>query len=100
MWDLPRDASNQAELDLTGRISRWGDRLLRTYLFEAASVLLHRMQRWSALKAWGARLVKRIGAKKAKVGDRPQDRRHPALHLDRRHAVRVGSAEDGLTRSP
>lgn len=55
------------ELDLTGRISRWGDRLLRTYLFEAASVLLHRTQRWSALKAWGARLVKRIGAKKAKV---------------------------------
>ena len=30
------------ELDLTGRISRWGDRLLRSYLFEAASVLIHR----------------------------------------------------------
>ena len=55
------------ELDLTGRISRWGDRLLRTYLFEAASVLLHRTQRWSALKACGTRLVKRAGAKKAKV---------------------------------
>jgi transposase len=55
------------ELDLTGRISRWGDRLLRTYLFEAANVLLHRTQRWSALKAWGTRLVKRLGAKKAKV---------------------------------
>ncbi|MBV9785354.1 MAG: transposase [Acidisphaera sp.] len=37
----------------TGRISKWGDRLLRTYLFEAASVLLHRTQRWSARKAWG-----------------------------------------------
>lgn len=55
------------ELDFNGRISRWGDRLLRTYLFEAASVLLHRTKRWSALKAWGARLVRRIGAKKAKV---------------------------------
>ena len=55
------------EQDFNGRISKWGDRLLRTYLFEAASVLLHRTQRWSALKAWGIRLMKRIGAKKAKV---------------------------------
>jgi transposase len=55
------------ELDLTGRISRWGDRLLRTYLFEAASVLVHRIKRWSPLQAWGRRLVKRIGLKKAKV---------------------------------
>jgi transposase len=55
------------ELDRQGHISKWGDRLLRTYLFEAASVLLHRTRRWSALKAWGMRLLKRIGAKKAKV---------------------------------
>lgn len=55
------------ETDVNGRISKWGDRLLRTYLFEAASVLLHRTQRWSALKAWGTRLMKRAGAKKAKV---------------------------------
>lgn len=55
------------ETDVNGRISKWGDRLLRTYLFEAASVLLHRTQRWSALKAWGTRLMKRVGAKKAKV---------------------------------
>jgi hypothetical protein len=53
--------------DFNGRISKWSDRLLRTYLFEAASVLLHRTQRWSALKVWGIRLMKRIGAKKAKV---------------------------------
>ena len=55
------------EQDFNGRISKWGDRLLRTYLFEAASVLLHRTRRWSALKAWGVRLMKRVGAKKAKV---------------------------------
>jgi transposase len=55
------------EQDYNGRVSKWGDRLLRTYLFEAASVLLHRTQRWSALKAWGIRLMKRVGAKKAKV---------------------------------
>jgi transposase len=55
------------EMDTKGRISRWGDRLLRTYLFEAAAVLLHRTQKWSTLKAWGVRLMKRIGGKKAKV---------------------------------
>lgn len=59
--------NQSGEQDFNGRISKWGDRLLRTYLFEAASVLLHRTRRWSALKAWGMRLMKRIGAKKAKV---------------------------------
>lgn len=44
-----------------------GDRLLRTYLYEAASVLMHRTKKWSMLKAWGVRLSKRIGMKKAKV---------------------------------
>jgi transposase len=55
------------QLDVIGRVSKWGDRLLRTYLFEAASVVIHRTKRWSALKAWGIRLMKRIGVKKAKV---------------------------------
>jgi transposase len=55
------------ELDLSGRISRWGDRLLRSYLFEAASVLIHRTKRWSPFAEWGQRLVKRIGLKKAKI---------------------------------
>ena len=30
-------------------------------------VILHRVAKWSALKAWGTRLAKRIGAKKATV---------------------------------
>lgn len=52
------------ETDTVGHVSRRGDRLLRTYLFEAASVLLHRMKRWCSLKAWGLRLAKRNGMKK------------------------------------
>lgn len=48
-------------------MSRWGDRLLRTYLFEAASVLLHRTKRWYALKPWGLHIAKRNGMKKAQV---------------------------------
>lgn len=59
--------NQSGETDMNGRISRWGDRLLRTYLFEAATVLLHRTKKWSTLKAWGMKLAKRIGMKKAKV---------------------------------
>jgi transposase len=55
------------EVDHTGRISKCGDTMLRSYLFEAAGVLLTRVQKWCALKAWGHRLWKRIGLKKAKV---------------------------------
>jgi transposase len=55
------------ELDRNGRISKRGDRLTRYYLFEAANVLLTVVRRPSPLKSWGAKLVKRIGPKKAKV---------------------------------
>src|SRR5213080_4874568 len=55
------------EIDWTGRISKCGDAMLRSYLFEAAGVLLTRVPKWSALKAWGMRLAKRNGLRKAKV---------------------------------
>src|SRR5579863_6468176 len=48
-------------------ISKCGDGLVRTYLFEAAATLLTRVEKWSALKAWGLRLAKRSGLKKAKI---------------------------------
>ncbi len=40
---------------------------MRKCLYEAATVLLTKVQRWSLLKAWGVRLAQRIGAKKARV---------------------------------
>ena len=55
------------EVDWTGRISKCGDAMVRSYLFEAAGVLLTRVPQWCKLKAWGHRLWKRIGFKKAKV---------------------------------
>src|SRR5437870_12499098 len=55
------------EVDWTGRTSKCGDAMLRSYLFEAAGVLLTRVPKWSALKAWGIRLAKRSGLRKAKV---------------------------------
>ena len=59
--------NQSGETDINGKISRWGDRLLRTYLFEAATVLLYGTKKWSSLKAWGMKLAKRIGMNKAKV---------------------------------
>ncbi len=55
------------EVDRTGRISKVGDALVRTALFEAANVMLSRTVRVSALKAWALRVAARQGAKKAKV---------------------------------
>ena len=55
------------ETDYTGKISRCGDRLTRTYLYEAAGIILNRVSRWSTLKAWGTRLARKIGHKKATV---------------------------------
>lgn len=51
----------------SGAISRCGDSLVRAYLFEAATTLLTRTGKWSALKAWGLRLAKRSGMKKVTV---------------------------------
>ena len=55
------------EIDRMGRISKCGDGMLRCYLYEAAGVLLTRVPKWSPVKAWGVRLAKRIGFKKAKI---------------------------------
>ncbi len=55
------------EIDVTGRISKCGDALLRSYLYEAANVLLTRVAKWSAIKAWGMRVAKRSSLAKAKV---------------------------------
>jgi transposase len=55
------------EVDRSGRISKCGDELVRSSLFEAAGVLLTRVQRWSPLKAWVVRLAQRCGVNKCEV---------------------------------
>lgn len=55
------------EVDYAGRISRCGDRDVRQSLYDAAGSLLRRCQKHSVLRAWGLRLAKRIGIKKATV---------------------------------
>ena len=55
------------EVDYSGRISKSGDAMLRACLYEAAVVLLSRVERFSALKSWGVRLAARKGFRKAAV---------------------------------
>ncbi|HEV2548877.1 MAG TPA: IS110 family transposase [Stellaceae bacterium] len=55
------------ETDVTGRISKVGDKEVRTALYEAAHIILTRAVKASALKSWAMKLAKRAGMKKAKV---------------------------------
>jgi transposase len=55
------------EVDRSGRISRCGDTLARTLLYEAAVVILHRVKRASSLKDWALAIAKRSGVGKARV---------------------------------
>lgn len=55
------------ETDLDGGISRVGDTMVRTALYEAAHIMLTRATRFSALKRWAVDVAKRRGMKRAKV---------------------------------
>src|SRR3954452_7016937 len=55
------------ETDVTGGVSKVGDAMVRTALYEAANVLLSRTTRFSTLKRWAMEVARRRGAKRAKV---------------------------------
>ena len=59
-----RYSSGQTDYD--GHISRCGDAMVRTALYQAANVLLHH-GRWSSLRSWAMRIAKRSSVKVAKV---------------------------------
>src|SRR6516165_1088763 len=48
-------------------ISRCGDEMMRTTLYEAAQIVLMHSARWSWLKAWAMKIAKQRGRKKAIV---------------------------------
>jgi transposase len=54
------------EVDWSGKISRCGDEMMRTMLYEAAQSML-RSKKWSWLKAWAMQIARRRGIKKAIV---------------------------------
>ena len=55
------------ETDIQGKISRCGDELARTALYEAANALLVRSQKWDSLRAWGMKIAKHRGMARARV---------------------------------
>jgi transposase len=55
------------EIDRSGRISRCGDALVRTLMYEAAVVILTRVKRGSRLKEWALAISRRSGSGKARV---------------------------------
>ena len=59
--------NQSGESHRVGRISLCGDEAMRALLYEAAQVMLTRVQKWSWLKAWAMNIAKRRGQKKAVV---------------------------------
>lgn len=55
------------EVDRSGRISRCGDGLARTLMYEAAVVILTRVKRASRLKDWALAIARKAGSGKARV---------------------------------
>jgi transposase len=60
----PRQYSS-GEIVKLGRVSRCGSKDVRWMLTEAGIVLLTRCKSWSPLRAWGVKLMKKVGLKKA-----------------------------------
>ncbi len=58
------------EMDFNGRISKCGDALVRTALYEAATVLLTRVKQPSSLRDWGC------GWQRTEVWERRRSRSH------------------------
>jgi len=58
---------SSGETSKQGRISKCGSNELRSLLAEAGIVVLTRSQKWSKLKAWGLKLMRRKGIKKASI---------------------------------
>ena len=58
---------NSGELERNGAITKAGDKLLRSLLYEAANALLTRSRRWSALRHWGLAVAAKRGGKRARV---------------------------------
>lgn len=62
---LTPSQNSSGEITRQGSISKQGSKQMRCLLVEAATVLLTRCQSWSKLRAWGLKLMKKKGKKKA-----------------------------------
>ncbi len=55
------------EIDRKTSTSRRGDKMTRSHLVQAATVLLSATKKWCSLKAWGIKIAKRQGLCKARI---------------------------------
>jgi len=67
VFGLTPSKYQSGEIDRTGAISRCGDEMMRTTLYEAAQSMLFHSTRWSWLKAWAMKIARHRGMKKAVV---------------------------------
>src|SRR6266540_3190759 len=67
VFGLTPSRYQSGESDRIGRISRCGDEMTRTMLYEAAQSMLVRSAKWSWLKAWAMKIARHRGMKKAIV---------------------------------
>src|SRR5215208_2658761 len=67
LFGLTPGRYQSGETDINGRITKVGDVMVRTTLFEAANVMLTRTTQTSRLKAWALDLTQRRGTKRAIV---------------------------------
>jgi transposase len=66
VFGLTSSRYQSGEVDWSGEISRCGDEMMRTMLYEAAQSMMH-SKTWSWLKAWAMQIARRRGMKKAIV---------------------------------
>jgi transposase len=67
VFGLTPSKHQSGEIDRMGSISKCGDAMMRTVLFEAAQTMLTRTIKWSWLKAWGMKIARHRGMKRAIV---------------------------------
>src|SRR5690606_8721166 len=66
-FGLTPERYQSGQVDISGSISKRGDGEVRVLLYEAAMSMLTRAKANSALKAWGLRLARKRGLKRACV---------------------------------
>ena len=67
VFGLTPSRNQSGEHDHSGAISRCGDEMMRTTLYEAAQSMLMRSSRWCWLKAWAMKIARHRGMKRAIV---------------------------------
>ena len=67
VFGLTPSRDQSGERDRPGAISRCGDEMMRTALYEAAQSMLVHSTKWSWLKAWAMKIAKHRGMKRAIV---------------------------------